>query len=293
MVQNINRMESAYMIKLVALDLDGTIVNEHLRISERTLKTLRHVLTETDVRVVVATGRMFASALPFAREIGIVEPLVIYQGAMIRSLNAEQTLHFHQPIPLTLAKPVLELLKEGKYHANLYLNDVLWTTPHPEYASIYAKTSGVTPQIANCLVNTLDNHAIAPTKIMAIEDERIDHLLDRLKEQFGPALSVCKSRYNFCEIIDADASKWNALQHLAAQWGIQPEEIMAVGDQGNDLSMIKNAGIGVAMGQAPDEVKQFANFVTAPIDEDGAAKAIEQFVLDGHMPLKDEMVAKG
>ena len=88
----------------------------------------------------------------------------------------------------------------------------------------------------------------------------------------------------FAEIIDVSASKWNALQTLAQEWGILPAEIMAIGDQGNDLSMIQHAGIGVAMGNAPDDVKQHANYVAPPIGEDGVADAIERFVL-GHMPL--------
>ncbi len=272
------------MIKMVALDLDGTIVNEDLKISDKTLKVLKHLIQNTDVRVVIATGRMFTSALPFATQIGIVEPLVIYQGAMIKNLDNGHSMRFHKPIPLQVAKEVLELLVDGKYHTNLYINDQLWTTDHPHYSASYAKTSGITPRLAPCLLTALDDHGLDPTKIMAIDDNRVPELLGALKERFGPRLSVCQSRFNFCEIIDPDASKWNALKQLADHWGIQPHQVMAIGDQGNDVSMLTHAGIGVAMGNAPDEVKAIANYVTETVDEDGAANAIEQFVL-GHMPL--------
>ena len=86
----------------------------------------------------------------------------------------------------------------------------------------------------------------ASLKIMVIDDHRVDILLDHLGRHFVGRLSFCRSRTNFCEIIDVSASKWNALKALADDWGIQPDEIMAIGDQGNDLSMIEHAGVGVA-----------------------------------------------
>ncbi|MBX2860246.1 MAG: HAD hydrolase family protein, partial [Vampirovibrio sp.] len=107
-----------------------------------------------------------------------------------------------------------------------------------------------------------------------------------LQQQFGPRVNYCRSRTNFCEVIDQASSKWNAIKVLADGWGIQTEEIMAVGDQENDVSMLQSAGIGVAMGNAPDHVKAVANYVTDSIHEQGAANAIEKFVL-GHPPLAD------
>lgn len=270
------------MIKLVALDLDGTLVNDQLKIAPRVLKILRHLIVNTDVKVVIATGRMFFSALPFAREIGIVEPLVTYQGAMVRALDANYSLRFHAPIELSLAQEVLKMLVADSYDVNLYMDDQLWTHPNNKFAEFYMRTAGVTPNYHEDLLFCLDR---PPTKLMVIDNDRLDSLLTHLGEHYPTRLSFCRSRTNFCEIIDISASKWNALYHLAQEWGIQPEEIMAIGDQGNDLSMIMHAGIGVAMGNAPDEVKKHANFVTTSIDQDGAAEAIERFVL-GNLPLK-------
>jgi Cof subfamily protein (haloacid dehalogenase superfamily) len=270
------------MIKLVALDLDGTIVHDGLGIAPRVLKILTHLITQTDVRVVIATGRMFFSALPFAKQIGIKEPLVTYQGAMIRDIIDGHKIHFHSPIPLTVAREVLGMLVEDRYDVNLYLDDQMWTHPNNRFASLYMKTAGITPNYHDDLLVRLDQ---APTKMMVIDDDRLDHLLDYLGKTYHDRLSFCRSRSNFCEIIDVSASKWNALNSLAQQWGILPEEIMAIGDQSNDLSMIQHAGIGVAMGNAPDIVKAQANFIAPPIDQDGAAEAIERFVL-GNMPLK-------
>lgn len=267
---------------MVALDLDGTIVNDQLKISPRVLSVLKHLVKDTQVRVVIATGRMFPSALPFAREIGIREPLVTYQGAMIRNLDDGHSLRFHAPIQLGLAREVMETLVSEKYHVNLYMDDRIWTRPNSRHNDFYTKTSGVEPVFHDDLLGCLQTE---PTKMMIIDDHRVDLLLDYLTRNYTGRLSFCRSRSNFCEIIDVSASKWNALKSLADEWGIQPEEVMAIGDQGNDLSMISHAGIGVAMGNAPDDVKQFANYVAPPIDQDGAAEAIERFVF-GEMPLK-------
>ncbi|HEY9744812.1 MAG TPA: Cof-type HAD-IIB family hydrolase [Oculatellaceae cyanobacterium] len=266
------------MIKLVALDLDGTIVNEHLKISSRVLSTLKHLITQTDVRVVIATGRMFPSALPFAREIGIREPIITYQGAMIRDLGDGHALRFHSPIQLGLAREIMQSLVAENYHVNLYMHDRIWTRPNSRYTDFYTKTSGVEPIFHDDLLDCLTTD---PTKIMVIDDDRVDLLLQDLSRNYTGKLTFCRSRSNFCEIIDVAASKWNALKALADEWGIRPEEIMAIGDQGNDLSMITQAGVGVAMGNAPDDVKCCADYVAPPIDQDGAAEAIERFVLDG------------
>lgn len=264
-------------IKLVALDLDGTIVNEDLKISERTQKLLQHVITQTDTKVVIATGRMFLSALPFARQLTVKEPLVAYQGAMIRHLSDGHQMHYHNPIPMPLAQTLMQFLLEREFHINLYMEDELWTSHTNSFATYYATTAGVTPIFTE---NLMDAMTQPPTKLMVIDDFRVDGLLDELNTHFHGRLTYCRSRSNFCEMIDASCSKWKALEYLIGDWDIKPEEVMAIGDQGNDVSMLQGAGIGVAMGNAPDEVKALANYVTLSVDEDGAAEAIEKFVLN-------------
>lgn len=276
------------MIKLVALDLDGTIVNEQLEISAATMQMLQRVQDEKGVKVILATGRMFPSTLPFARTLGLKEPVISYQGAMIRDIAdlLENVLHhpilFHQTIELDVAKALMGFITEQSLHANVYVNDQLFTThlnPHSKY---YQNISGVVPQEAEDLLSVL---TAPPSKVMIIDD-RCDEIVQALRSQFSAHVSVCKSRYNYCEIVHQSVSKWQAIQHLLTQWQIRPEEVMAIGDQENDLPMILGAGIGVAMGNAPDEIKAQANYVTEDVNADGAAKAIEKFVY-GHLPLED------
>jgi Cof subfamily protein (haloacid dehalogenase superfamily) len=181
-----------------------------------------------------------------------------------------------------VARAIVDVVHEHDYHTNLYVNDCLFTTHWNPNSRYYQTISGVTPQEARNLHPVLTG---PPSKIMIIDDG-CDAIVEDLKERFSGHVSICKSRRNYCEIVHASVSKWTGLQSLMAQWNIQPEEVMAIGDQENDLSMILGAGVGVAMGNAPQHVKDQANYITDSVDEDGAANAIEKFVY-GHLPLAD------
>jgi Cof subfamily protein (haloacid dehalogenase superfamily) len=264
-------------IKLIALDLDGTIVSEQLEISPRMLGTLQYVIQETDIRVVIATGRMHESAVKFARKIGIREPLITYQGAMIKDLNGGNEVNYHFPIELDLARKVYEYVKSWDVDVNVYMRGELFTTHGNHFAGEYRKLSGIEPNYVNSIEEIMTE---GPTKFLVIDDTKLHDLQDAITETFPDRLNYCMSRRNFFEIIDAQASKWNGIMTLANTWGIAPENILAIGDHENDLSMITQAGIGVAMGNAPELVKAQARYVTDSIQNDGAARAIEQFVLE-------------
>ena len=227
-------------IKLVAIDLDGTVVNEELQISKQTKSIISHLINETDVKVVVATGRMFLSALSFVRELGIKEPVISYQGAMIRELDKDYTHLYHNPIPLDLATELLTYLSKDKLAINLYMNDKLWTTHNNPHALSYANAAGIEPQYTEDLLPIL---TVPPTKLMIIDDYRVDELVADIQEEFPGKLMSCRSKTNFCEMIDIQSSKWNALKILMKNHQISEEEVLAIGDQGNDISMIVSYSI--------------------------------------------------
>ncbi|MCA9798598.1 MAG: HAD family phosphatase [Cyanobacteria bacterium HKST-UBA04] len=278
------------MIKLIALDLDGTVVSDGLTISDKLQRTLNYLNRETDIRVVIATGRMFPSTINFARTLGCDGPLICYQGGMIRDLGAHGVpagadahaypVLYHQPIDFDVARDIARLVQDNGFHTNFYINDVLHTTHFNPESEYYAKITGVTPIHSPVPEAILD---APPTKIMII-DEGCDDIIDQIKASHGQHVSLCKSRHNFCEIVHAEVSKWNALAQLMADWHLPAEAVMAVGDQENDLSMIRAAGLGVAMGNAPDHVKAEADFVTSDIQSEGVIAAIEQHVFGGTLP---------
>ena len=141
------------MIKMLVLDLDGTVVNNDLKISERVLSSLKHLLTQTDIRVVIATGRMFPSALPFALDIGTREPIITYQGAMVN--NPDGSSRAHTPIALELAREVTAELLSEDYHVNLYMHDRVWMRTENHLSERYSQMSGVRPVFQDDLLACL------------------------------------------------------------------------------------------------------------------------------------------
>jgi Cof subfamily protein (haloacid dehalogenase superfamily) len=269
------------VIKLLALDLDGTLVHEDLKISARTIEAISRAQTEANVKVVIATGRMFLSTVYFAELFQLRGPVISYQGAMIRDLTLpaanvlDYPILYERGLELEHATSVIDYIETQGFHANVYIKDRLYTTRYNPHLAYYQKISGVEPIQCDSFFDILHE---APTKIMVI-DEKAPEIMSHLNTTFGEALHVCLSRRDFCEIVHGQVSKWQALQVLMAQWGIQAEDVMAIGDQGNDIPMLQGAGLGIAMGNAPDSVQALANAVTGSIDEDGAAQAIERYIL--------------
>lgn len=258
--------------KLVATDLDGTLVGRDLRISPRSLRAVQRV-HEAGAHFVLATGRMFRSALPYARECNVVTPLITYQGALIRDHRTMEDL-WHRTLSAEMAREALDALSETGLHVNLYVNDELLVDSLTPEAELYSRISQVEPKVVPSLHEAV---ALQPTKIVAIgEPEAIDHWTPRLKERFGDRLYVTKSISRFVEIASPEISKSKALRHLCERLGIKREDVIAFGDGMNDLDMLEWAGCGVAMGNAPDALKEVADRVTAHVREDGVACVLEE-----------------
>ncbi|MCR3921359.1 MAG: Cof-type HAD-IIB family hydrolase [Firmicutes bacterium] len=262
-------------IRLLALDLDDTLLNESFHISEQNRAAIQRVAA-AGVLVTLATGRMFHSAQPYARELEIDLPLITYHGAMIRTTGGEETL-FHRPVPLALAHEVVSIAKTGNFHVNAYLNDELYVAEENENSRIYEQMARVKVNVVGDLVRFLIQ---APTKITIVNtDGRLPALWDELKERFSDTLAITISRPHYLEITDRRATKGQALAYLAKLHQIPREQIAAVGDSYNDLDMLEYAGMGVAVANARDEVKAVANVITETNVNHGVAAFIEKYLL--------------
>lgn len=261
--------------KLIAMDMDGTLLNEQLKISDRTQKAL-HAAKKKGIYVTLATGRMYCSALPFAQGLQLDVPLITYNGALIKDACTEET-YYHEPVFYEAALTVIELAEARGLHINVYLDDKLYVQEIEERTKLYLKIANVPAYPVGRLSSFLK---AAPTKILVIgEPEELRELQQAIQKKLGQQVEITKSKPFFLEIISCHASKGKALASLAEKWGIEREEIMAFGDNYNDLSMLDYAGLGVAMGNAPDDVKQKADLVAESNEEDGMAKVIERMVL--------------
>lgn len=265
--------------KLLAIDLDDTLLNPQLKISPRNKEYILRA-REAGVQVTLATGRMYRSALPYAKELAINLPIVTYQGALVKVAGTGQVL-IHKPVPMDLAKETIAWGKRLGYHINIYVDDTLYVEKVTPEAEAYQKISGITAQPVGDLQKFLQQ---PPTKILFVaEPKELDAVSKEMGAHFGTSLHICKSKPHFLEFSHPEATKGHALDALAKQWGFTAEQVIAIGDAPNDLEMISYAGLGAVMGNAQPEVKAKADYVTSSNEQDGVAEVIAKFIFqEGH-----------
>lgn len=262
-------------IKLVAVDLDDTLLDESNKVSPHTREVIRQAV-EQGVTVTVATGRMYQSAIKFARQLELDVPIITYNGALIKSCLSEEIL-FEKNIDQETAGEVLKFFRQRGWYIQSYIDDVLYVEQLNDKARFYQKASEVS---AVAIGDKLYTPSKGPTKLLSIaEPAEIDVIWQAVEEQFKDRIYITKSKPNYLELATLGVNKGHALNFLAKKLNIKCEEVMAVGDSLNDLDMIEYAGWGVAMGNAADRVKQLAQAVTLCNHEDGVAEAIKRFVL--------------
>ncbi len=266
-------------IKLIALDLDGTIFTDDLVISERMRRAIQDA-QEAGAIVTIATGRMFRSARQIAENLDISAQLICYQGAMIAHSATGEAL-YHKTAPLDLTHEIIRETAKMGLHLNLYLNDNIYISKITPEAEFYSRINMNMPLNPVGDLNAwLDDQGRAePTKLVIVTDaEQTDATLALFTRLYGDRLQVTKSHPRFTEFTNAACSKGRALAILADHYDVSREDVMAIGDGHNDLDMIAWAGYGVAMSTSPEAVLSAARIITGALKEDGAAQAIEEYV---------------
>jgi len=262
-------------IQLVACDLDGTLVGPDLIFSPRVREAVRRTAAR-GVTVTLATGRGYPATRPFAAQLGIRAPLICYQGAQVRGADGS-TLH-ESLLPRRYLPPVVELCREHEWELSAYCGDRVYQTTQVYDPAFYDRWFGLPLEQVHDLVKALPGDPIkfiiiAPTQT---EGDGIERLL---RTHADGQFQVMRSHPQFIEGLARGVSKGDAVARLARQMGIEREEVMAIGDSENDRSMVAWAGLGVAIGNATPEVKAVATAIAPPQSQDGAAWAIEHYVL--------------
>jgi len=273
-------------IRLLVLDIDGTLAGESNQISPRVLETIRQV-QQRGIEVAIATGRMYQSALRFHQGVASNLPLMAYQGAYIKHPQT-QKLYRHTPLPRHLALEILAFLApmeaQQDLSIHLYIDDQLHVRAVIDDTEAYATRSGIRPVAAGDLTQYLArNTTIETTKLLTLSNNvpLLSDILDKLSHRYPDTdLYLTRSVEYFVEATHPQANKGEAVRYLAEDLlGLKPDQVMAVGDNFNDLEMLRYAGIGVAMGDAPNPVQQVADWVAPGVEQDGVATALEQFLL--------------
>ncbi|MBM7868245.1 Cof-type HAD-IIB family hydrolase [Heliobacterium gestii] len=263
-------------IQLVAIDVDDTLLTPELHVSLPVQQAIAQARRQ-GVAVTLSTGRMFRAAHPFARLLDLDLPLIVYQGAMIKD-GATGEILLHRPVDQELALEVLDFLRGEGLHVNLYMDDHLHVERIGPEVLDYMDMARVPATLVRDQRRLLEQ--ACPTKILAIGDpERMAALVEPCRRRWGDRLYVTRSKPYYLEFMNRQSGKGTALAFLAERLGISRESVVAIGDSYNDLDMLAYAGVGVAMGNAPDEVKAHADWVAPSNDADGVAAALRRWVL--------------
>jgi len=271
----------AFPIRLIALDIDGTLVGDDLIIGPRTRAAVRAAM-DRDVAVSLVTGRMVSSALRFAEELGLTGPIIGYQGGLARAMPARDSrrlgrLLVHTPIAAETARAVVHWTREHGLDPHLnHLERFILRADDPR-ADDYSDFMGARAELVPDLEASI-RHPI--TKVLAVGEPPLPTELAPLaRDAFLGMADVTISHPRFLEFVAPGVSKGRAIRWLARRLGVALGATLAIGDQWNDLEMIAEVGHGAAMPTAPAEVLAVARYVAPPVLEEGSARLIEALVL--------------
>jgi Cof subfamily protein (haloacid dehalogenase superfamily) len=218
---------------------------------------------------------MFRSVRPYAREAGIEDPVVCYQGAVVAEPVSGRWLR-HVPIPLALARETVAALNDEGFGLNCYVNDELYVAEITREARQYADFQDIELHPVGDLLQWLDE---PPTKLVVIDDPNVlDDLKQRMLDRFGDRLYVSKSLPYFLEFASPDVTKASGLEFVAEHLGFSREHTVAFGDGENDIELVEWAGYGVAVENAHDRVKEVADLVCPSVQEEGVASVLEAYL---------------
>lgn len=260
--------------RLVAVDLDGTVVNREGAFIPGAREAIRRVL-DRGLNVTLATGRMYQPSNRFAQELNISVPLICHQGALVRKPGDGEVL-WHMPLSALLARSVMSVIRTEGVHQYAYIDGAIYVEERREDDLRYAQHNGVELRLVDDLTALAERQ---PIEIAARgEAAEIDHLVAHLRAVFSGEVIVNKIHSSFCEVAHADSGKGNALKFLAQRLGIPQSQTVAIGDSPNDISMLEWAGLGIAVGDASAEVRASADWVIDHGADDSFREAIARLL---------------
>ncbi len=266
--------------KMICLDIDGTLLNSEHRISQRTKEVIQLVSEKMHIPVILVSARMPRGIIFLLEELHISNPIICYSGALIMDDNKKVLSNV--TIPSLEAKQVYELATQMGIHISIYKDDEWYVERLDDWAEqegAITNMSPITVSLAD-LFDIWEKEFTGPNKILCMADHTaLASLNTSITKHYSNHLSIYFSKPTYLELMPGDASKISAIEVLCAKYGIQRSEVIAIGDNYNDINMIEFAGLGIAMGNAPEAVKQYADDITLSNDEDGVAEAIKKYII--------------
>jgi Cof subfamily protein (haloacid dehalogenase superfamily) len=274
-------------IRLVALDLDGTLLDPYGKLTPAVRAAVARVARHGELRIALVTGRRFRTALPHAQALGLSGAIIVNNGALVKDLASGETVQ-HAYLPAEAFGDVVDhvrshgspLVYVDTYHDGVDILTERADRAHP-FQREYLDDQGQVVTVVDDVSKSGRDRVIMVTTMGDLE--ALDELRRRARERFGDRIqthSLINKNYHgqILEFLSPAAGKWAALERLAASWGIGASQIAAVGDDTNDAEMLGRVGLGIAMGNALPEVRAAARSVVRSNAEGGAVEALEQIL---------------
>lgn len=260
--------------KLVAIDLDGTLLRSDHNISEYSKEVLRK-LDKKGIKVVIATGRSYSSARHKIKDLKLDQPVVCYNGAMVRNGKTHEILE-HSSLNPSISKKLIDIARRENIHFHGFYNGEFLHEKVTESSKLYQEVSGLDGQVVN--FDDYFDHEYTKGMFIADHDELLP-IEKEIRELYQNSVYMAFSKPIFLEVMDSSASKANALQRIIDREGIKKEEVLAFGDGLNDSEMLEFAGKAIAMRNAVDVLRDKYENSKYSNDEDGVAKYLEELFL--------------
>ena len=285
------------MYKLIAVDLDGTLLNSYGTISEENRKAIKKVQKE-GVKVVLASGRTTNSVKSLAEELGGNEYIICGNGSLIYDLKKDEII-YDKFIDKNKALQIIQICEQNSIYYNVYTEDMVIAKTLDNNVLFYHQENSNKPDSKKTKINLVDNiyeyvknlegknilkftisdksSIIFNSIIKKLRNIRNIDVLDvahMSRKMIKSGTEEVSLEYYYTEITSENVDKWNAIEWLAEKLEIEKEEIMAIGDNINDKLMIENAGLGIAMGNSDPKIKEIADKVVATNNECGVAEAM-------------------
>jgi len=260
--------------KLIAIDLDGTLLRDNHTISEYSINVLRQI-DELGIIIIIATGRSYSSASVKIKDLNLDRPVICFNGSMVRNGKTHQVIE-HSTLSTKDSRELIKVSRETGIHFHGFLDEEFLYEVEGEGSRLYREVSGLTGKLIK-----FDEYKELPlTKGMFVAENSI--LLDlekKLKAKFGKDLYITLSKPTFLEVMNPSASKANALERLINSLNIKRDEVLAFGDGPNDEELLKFAGRGIVMKNGHQSLKDKYEVLNYTNQEDGVAKFLQEYYL--------------
>ncbi len=267
-------------MKLIALDVDGTLLNSNHEISQKTRRAIIKSLEEGH-KVVIVSGRPTKAINHIAKELSLDK-----YGGLISAFNGGTIINFETGYELTnhtldadLTKEILKESRDLDIDVLIPKNKTMISYRDNKYLDLERKILGFDTEIREDIIESIDFN---PNKLLLASDKKtLDELIPVLEKKYGKKTSLVHSQDFYYEVMPKGLSKGKSLLEIAEYYNMEQKDIIAFGDQMNDKTMIEIAGVGIAMANAIEAIKEIADYITLSNDEDGVANYLEKFVLKG------------